>query len=164
MANQILASTQDLLIHSISSNLSKSIFKGLQNNIDFSFSTSQLKVKLLNAVDSLSFDGLVQVGCSMLSQLSEALPKKSERTSYDEKLGKQFFDKFIDFDLVYQSRILYGLTRSVKDRRELFYRYYRRLQKFDANLPELLEIQSQLPWKKITTIPSFADVVGYYLR
>ena len=128
MASQILASTSDLIFESLHSKLSSSIEKGLKSGINMNSQTSQLQIKLLNTINSLCFDTLVCPATSILAETHFSLPDQSDRTMYDENIGKQFFSKYTDFDLAHQSRIIFGISHSSQDRKQLIYRYYRKLR------------------------------------
>ena len=88
MASQILASTSDLIFESLHSKLSSSIEKGLKSGHILSSQTSQLQIKLLNTINSLSFDSLVNPATSILAEAHLYLPDQSDRTMYDEKIAK----------------------------------------------------------------------------
>ena len=78
---------------------------------------------------------------------------------YDENVGKEFFNKYTDFDLAHQSRIVFGISHSSQDRKQLIYRYYRKLRNKNEELPKLVDTDLEFPWKKILPIPPFNNVV-----
>jgi hypothetical protein len=81
----------------------------------------------------------------------------SHRSKYDYELVRSFFSKYTDFDLAYQSRIIFDIARLSKDRQDLLHRYYRKIQKSSSHpLLPLVDVNTDLPWKQIRPIPPFS--------
>jgi len=69
-------------------------------------------------------------------------------------------DSFTDFDSYYQARLIHHLSKCSSDRKNLIYRYNKTLRKFTAELPPLIDVDSEVPWKKISHIGTFGVLVN----
>ena len=134
----------DTMVETFSSKLSSSLQKIITSETDVSSLQSKVRMNFVNRINQMEMDSVVFSEKSHLTKAHNVLMMNSEdktrKILRNYLRSKEFFDSFTDFDLCYQSRIIFHLMRKVWERRNMHISYYNQLRKYTPSLPKLVQV------------------------
>ena len=146
MASKLLSDTKEAIYSAVYSKLSDAIFMKMLSGRDINSLLPDIRMKLVSKFNYLPISDVVLPEKSRIGILYQELvntPQLNKRTALNYEKGRKFFDSYTDFDIHHQSRIIEGILSYPKKDKDVFYRFYHRIQKIDTTLPYLIDVCSK---------------------